>query len=696
MVMVQKMPESVVLQIEKLRNIGIMAHIDAGKTTTTERILFYSGKKHAIGNVDDGNTTTDWMVQERERGITITSAAISFDWKGRRVNLIDTPGHVDFTIEVERSLRVLDGAVAVFDSSAGVEPQSETVWRQASKYKVPRIAFMNKMDKVGADFDMAVRSMIDKLGANPLVIEYPIGSESAFEGVVDIINMRSIKWKDNLGIEIEYSDVPANLKDKAEELRDELMTQLADIDDDVLQMYLEGANVPVEKIKSVIRKGTIDSKFVPVLCGSSFKNRGVQPLMDAIVDYLPSPLDLPPIVGKDPDGKDVVRTPSPDEPFCALAFKIISDPYVGKLTYFRIYSGTIEKGSYIYNPVKRTKERVSRLLLMFADKREDLDYAGPGDIVAGIGLRVTTTGHTLCDEEHPIMLESMEFPDPVISIAVEPETRDEEQKLKDALIRLMDEDPTFRVSVGEENGETILSGMGELHLEIIIDRLKREFNVKTRVGKPEVAYRETISVPVDCEGKYIRQSGGRGQYGHVRVKFEPLERGKGFIFENKIVGGVIPKEYIPAIESGIKEALSSGNLGGYPVVDVKAMLYDGSYHEVDSSEIAFKIAGSLATKEALSKGKPKLMEPIMELEITTPIEYMGDIVADLNSKRAQINGFDTRGNARIIKALIPLGELFGYATTLRSLSQGRGVYTMHFSHYSEVPQNFVDKILKVK
>jgi elongation factor G len=695
MVMVQKMPESV-LQLEKLRNIGIMAHIDAGKTTTTERILFYSGRKHAIGNVDDGNTTTDWMIQERERGITITSASISFDWKGHRVNLIDTPGHVDFTIEVERSLRVLDGAVAVFDSSAGVEPQSETVWRQASKYKVPRIAFMNKMDKMGADFEMSVKSMIDKLGANPLVVEYPIGAESDFSGVIDIVNMRAIRWNDESGTEIEYFDIPENLTDKVEELRDEMITQLADLDDEILQMYLEGEKIPVDKIKSVIRKGTIESKFVPVLCGSSFKNRGVQPLMDAIVDYLPSPMDLPPVVGKDPDGADVVRSPSPDEPFCALAFKIISDPYVGKLTYFRIYSGVIEKGSYIYNPIKRTKERVSRLLLMFADKREDLEYAGPGDIVAGIGLRVTTTGNTLCDEEHPVILEEMTFPAPVISIAVEPQTKDEEQKLKDALIRLMDEDPTFKVSVDEESGETILSGMGELHLEIIIDRLLREFNVKTRVGKPQVAYRETISVPVDAEGKYIRQSGGRGQYGHVRVKFEPLERGQGFVFENKIVGGIIPKEYIPAVESGIREAITSGSLGGYPVVDIKASLYDGSYHEVDSSEIAFKIAGSLATKEALSKGKPKLMEPIMELEITTPTEYMGDIVADLNSKRAQITGFDSRGNARIIKALIPLGELFGYATILRSLSQGRGIYSMRFSHYSEVPQNFVDKILKVK
>ncbi len=692
-----KMPEKEkVLQLEKLRNIGIMAHIDAGKTTTTERILFYSGKKHAMGNVDDGNTTTDWMIQERERGITITSASISFDWKGYRFNLIDTPGHVDFTIEVERSLRVLDGAIAVFDASAGVEPQSETVWRQATKYKVPRIAFMNKMDKMGADFDMSVKSMIDKLGAKPLVIQYPIGAESTFEGVVDIINMRAIRWTDELGTQIEYSEVPSNLLEKVEELRDELITELADIDDEILQMYLEGESIPVEKIKSVIRRGTIESKFFPVLCGSSFRNKGVQPLIDAAVDYLPSPLDLPPVVGKDPDGKDIVRTPSPDEPFSALAFKILSDPYVGKLTYLRIYSGVLEKGSYVYNSTKRTKERISRLLLMFADKREDIDYAGPGDIVACIGLKSTTTGNTLCDENNPIILESLEVPDPVISIAVEPQSKDDEQKLKDALTKLMDEDPTFRVSVDQESGETILAGMGELHLEIIIDRLLREFNVKTQVGKPQVAYRETISVPVDTEGKYIRQSGGRGQYGHVRIKFEPLERGKGFIFENKIVGGIIPKEYIPAVEEGVKEALSAGSLGGYPVVDIKATLYDGSYHEVDSSEIAFKIAGSLATKEALVKGKPKLMEPIMELEITTPTEYMGDVVADLNSKRAQITSFDNRGNARIIKAFVPLGELFGYATVLRSLSQGRAVYTMKFSHYAEVSQSFVDKIIKVK
>ncbi len=690
-----KMPEKV-LQLEKLRNIGIMAHIDAGKTTTTERILFYAGKKHAMGNVDDGNTTTDWMIQERERGITITSASISFDWRGHRFNLIDTPGHVDFTIEVERSLRVLDGAIAVFDASAGVEPQSETVWHQASKYRVPRIAFMNKMDKMGADFDMSVKSMIDKLGAKPLVIQYPIGAESAFEGVVDIINMKAIRWTDELGTQMEYSDVPSNLSEKVEELRDELMTQLADIDDEILQLYLDGENVPIEKIKSVIRRGTIESRFFPVLCGSSFRNKGVQPLIDAAVDYLPSPLDLPPVFGKDPDGKDIIRTPSADESFSALAFKIFSDPYVGKLTYLRVYSGILEKGSYVYNSTKRTKERVSRLLLMFADKREDIDYVGPGDIVACIGLKNTRTGDTLCDEDNPIILESLEVPDPVISIAVEPQSKDDEQKLKDALVRLMDEDPTFRVLIDPESGETILAGMGELHLEIIIDRLLREFNVKTQVGKPQVAYRETISVPVDAEGKYIRQSGGRGQYGHVRVKFEPLERGSGFTFENKIIGGTIPKEYIPAVEDGIKEALSSGSLGGYPVVDIKATLYDGSYHEVDSSEIAFKIAGSLATKEALTKGKPKMMEPIMELEITTPTEYMGDVVADLNSKRAQITSFDNRGNARIIKALVPLGELFGYATILRSLSQGRAVYTMKFSHYSEVPQSFADKIIKVK
>lgn len=695
MVMITKMPEKV-LHLEKLRNIGIMAHIDAGKTTTTERILFYAGKKHAMGNVDDGNTTTDWMVQERERGITITSASISFDWKGHRFNLIDTPGHVDFTIEVERSLRVLDGAIAVFDASAGVEPQSETVWRQASRYRVPRIAFMNKMDKMGADFDMSVKSMIDKLGAKPLVIQYPIGAENAFEGIVDIINMRSIRWADELGVQIEYGEIPPNLLDKAEELRDELLTDLSDIDDEVMQMYLEGETVPIEKIKSVIRKGTIESKFFPVLCGSSFKNKGVQTLIDAAVDYLPSPLDLPPVSGKDMNGEDVIRDPSTDEPFSSLAFKILSDPYVGKLTYLRVYSGILEKGSYVYNSSKGTKERISRLLLMFADKREDLDYAGPGDIVACIGLRNTTTGNTLCDEEKPIVLETLEVPDPVISIAVEPQSKDDEQKLKDGLIKLMDEDPTFRVSVDQESGETILAGMGELHLEIIVDRLLREFNVKTQVGKPQVAYRETISVPVDTEGKYIRQSGGRGQYGHVRVKFEPLDRGKGFVFENKLVGGVIPKEYVPAIEAGIKEALSSGSLGGYPVVDIKATLYDGSYHEVDSSEIAFKIAGSLATKEAFAKGKMRLMEPIMDLEITTPTEYMGDVVADLNSKRAQITGFDNRGNAKIIKALIPLGELFGYATVLRSLSQGRAVYTMKFSHYSEVPQNSVDKIIKVK
>ncbi len=681
------------LLLDKLRNIGIMAHIDAGKTTTTERILFYAGKKHAIGNVDEGNTTTDWMVQEKERGITITSASISFDWKDCRVNLIDTPGHVDFTVEVERALRVLDGAVAVFDAAAGVEPQSETVWRQANKYNVPRLAFMNKMDKMGADFEMSVKSMVDKLAARPLVVQYPIGAESEFEGVIDLIEMKAIKWKDDLGIEMEYEDIPENLREKVEELRDEMLTQLADIDDEILQLYLDGEDVPISKIKEVIRRGTIESKFVPVFCGSAFKNKGVQPLMDAIVDYLPSPLDMPPIKGKTPDGEVVERHPSPDEPFCALAFKIMSDPYVGKLTYFRVYSGKLTKGSYVYNSSKNIKERVARLMFMFADKRQDVDYVTAGDIVAGIGLRATTTGNTLSSEDDPIILESIEFPEPVISIAVEPESKNEESKLEAALTKLMDEDPTFRVSTDKESGDTILSGMGELHLEIIIDRLKREFNVQTRVGRPQVAYRETISVPVDAEGKYIRQSGGRGQYGHVRIRFEPLERGKGIVFENKIIGGVIPREYIPAVEAGVREALMVGTLGGYPVVDVKATLYDGSYHEVDSSEMAFKIAASMAVKEALSKGKPKLMEPIMELEITTPEEYMGDIVADLNSKRAQILGFDTRGNARIIKAYAPLGMLFGFATVLRSLSQGRAIYMMKFSHYDEVPENFADKVL---
>ena len=681
------------LLLDKLRNIGIMAHIDAGKTTTTERILFYSGKKHAIGNVDEGNTTTDWMVQEKERGITITSASISFDWEGYRVNLIDTPGHVDFTVEVERALRVLDGAVAVFDAAAGVEPQSETVWRQANKYDVPRIAFINKMDKMGADFEMSVKSMVDKLGANPIVLQYPIGAEGEFEGVIDLLNMRAIRWTDELGLEMEYAEIPDDLVERAEELKDELITQLANIDDEILQMYLDGEEIPIDKMKSVIRRGTVESKFVPVLCGSAFKNKGVQPLTDAIVDYLPSPLDIPSIKGKTPDGEEVIRHPSPDEPFCALAFKIMSDPYVGKLTYFRVYSGKLSKGSYVYNSSRKIKERVSRLMFMFADKRQDVDYVTAGDIVAGIGMRATTTGDTLSSEDEPVILESIEFPEPVISIAVEPETKNEESKLEAALTRLMDEDPTFRVSTDKESGETILSGMGELHLEIIIDRLKREFNVQTSVGRPQVAYRETITVPVDAEGKYIRQSGGRGQYGHVRIRFEPLERGKGIVFENKIVGGVIPREYISAVEAGVKEALMVGTLGGYPVVDVKARLYDGSYHEVDSSEMAFKIAASMAVKEALSKGKSRLMEPIVEIETTTPEEYMGDIVADLNSKRAQIVGFDTRGNARVIKAYAPLGRLFGYATTLRSLSQGRAIYMMKFSHYAEVPQGSADKVL---
>ncbi len=676
----------------KLRNIGIMAHIDAGKTTTTERILFYSGKKHAIGNVDEGNTTTDWMAQEKERGITITSASISFDWKGHRVNLIDTPGHVDFTVEVERALRVLDGAIAVFDAAAGVEPQSETVWRQADKYNVPRIAFMNKMDKMGADFDMSVESMIKKLGANPLVLQYPIGAENEFEGVIDLLEMKAIRWKDELGLEMEYGEIPEELVEKSEELRDELITKLADIDDEMLQMYLDEEDIPVNKMKKIIRKGTIEEDFVPVFCGSAFKNKGVQPLIDAVVDYLPSPMDMPPVEGWF-NGNKIERHPSPDEPFCALAFKNMADPYVGKLTYFRVYSGKLTKGSYVYNSTKNIKERVSRLMFMFADKRKDVDYVEAGDIVAGIGLRATKTGDTLSSEESPMVLESIVFPEPVISIAIEPENRDAETKLENALTRLVDEDPTLKVSTEEESGETILSGMGELHLEIIIDRLKREFKVPTRVGRPQVAYRETITVPIDTEGKYVRQSGGRGQYGHVRIRFEPLERGQGIVFENKIVGGVIPREYIPAIEAGVREALTSGSLGGYPVIDIKATLYDGSYHEVDSSEMAFKIAASMAVKEGLSKGKPILMEPIMELEITTPEEYMGDIVADLNSKRAQILGIDTRANARIIKAYVPLGEIFGFATILRSLSQGRAIYTMKFSHYSKVIQKFADKVL---
>ena len=685
---------AVYVDLNKLRNIGIMAHIDAGKTTTTERILYYTGRKHILGSVDDGTATMDWMIQEKERGITIVSAATTCMWKNHRINIIDTPGHVDFTIEVERALRVLDGAIAVFDAAAGVEPQSETVWRQADKYSVPRIAFMNKMDKIGADFDMSVKSMVERLGANPIPIQMPMGAEDSFEGVIDLIQMKSIRWLNDDGTEMVYEEIPEKYLAKAEEMREEMLEKIAEIDDDVMMLYLEGEEIPEDLLKKALRKATIENKGTPVLCGSAKMNRGVQPLLDAILDYLPSPLDMPPVKGWDKNGNEAKINPDENEPFTALAFKIQADPYVGKLTFFRVYSGRLEKGSYVYNSSKGKKERISRLIFMHADKREDVEYVRAGDIVAAIGLKDTKTGDTLCDEKRPVILEKMEFPEPVIAIAVEPETKNDQDKLSKALTLLSDEDPSFRAYVDHETGETIISGMGELHLEIIVDRLKREFNTKVRVGKPQVAYRETIQVPAEAEGKYIRQSGGRGQYGHVKMRFEPLELTKTFEFEDRTVGGVIPKEYIPAVEEGVKEATQSGYIAGYPMVGIKAILLDGSYHEVDSSEMAFKIAASMAFKEAIKHAKPVLLEPIMKVEITTPEEYMGNIIADLNSRRAHIDSLETRGHLRIIKALVPLSEMFGYATDLRSLSQGRATHTMVLSHYDKVPEKIAEKILK--
>ncbi len=684
--------------LEKVRNIGIMAHIDAGKTTTTERILYYTGVTYKMGEVHEGTAVMDWMAQEQERGITITSAATTCSWKDHRINIIDTPGHVDFTIEVERALRVLDGAVAVFDAAAGVEPQSETVWRQANKYGVPRIAFMNKMDKLGADFFMSVNSMIERLGANPVPIQIPIGTEENFRGPIDIVKMRAFYFDDEtLGAKFVEDEIPDEYRAQAEEYRDKMLEALADVDENIMEKYLNGEEISEAEIKAALRKGTVELKLTPVICGSAFKNKGVQLLLDAIVDYLPSPLDIPPVKGKTPDGEEAIRKASDDEPFAALAFKVMTDPYVGQLTYLRIYSGVLTAGSYVYNSSKNKKERIGRLLKMHANKREEIKEVRAGDIAAAVGLKYTLTGDTLCDEAHPIILESIEFPEPVISIAIEPKTKADQEKLSQALMKLAQEDPSFRVTYDEETGQTLISGMGELHLEIIVDRLVREFKVGANVGKPQVAYRETIKMPSKAEGKFIRQTGGRGQYGHVVIEIEPLGKGKGFEFVNKIVGGVIPKEYIPAVEKGIKEAMESGVVAGYPVVDVRAVLYDGSYHEVDSSEMAFKIAGSMAFKEAAKKAQPVLLEPIMAVEVVTPEEYMGDVIGDLNSRRGKVQSMEKRGNAQVIKALVPLAEMFGYATDLRSKTQGRATYTMQFSHYEEVPKNIAESIVeKVK
>ncbi len=674
-----------------------MAHIDAGKTTTTERILYYTGVTYKIGEVDEGTAVMDWMVQEQERGITITSAATTCHWKDYRINIIDTPGHVDFTIEVERSLRVLDGAVAVFDAVAGVEPQSETVWRQANKYGVPRIAFMNKMDRVGADFFMSVNSLIERLDANPVPIQIPIGSEEDFRGPIDLVRMKALYFDDEtLGAHYTEEDIPEDLLPKAYEYREKMLEALADIDDTIMEKYLEKADIAVDEIKGALRRGTLEMKLTPVICGSAFRNKGIQLLLDAIVDFLPSPLDIPPVVGK-VLGSDsvIVRHPEDSEPFSAIAFKVMTDPFVGQLTFIRVYSGSLQAGSYVYNSTKDLKERVGRLLKMHANKREEVKEVFAGDIVAVVGLKQTLTGDTLCDEKNPIILESIEFPEPVMSVAIEPKTKADQEKLSQSLAKLAQEDPSFKVSFNEETGQTIISGMGELHLEIIVDRLLREFKVSANVGKPQVAYKETIRAGAKAEGKFIRQTGGRGQYGHVVIEIEPLEAGKGFEFQNRIVGGVVPREYIPAIEKGIKEASDRGILAGYPVVDVKAVLIDGSYHEVDSSEMAFKIAGSMAFKEAAKNARPVLLEPIMNIEIVTPEDYLGDVIGDLNARRGRVQNIERRGNAQVIKAQAPLAEMFGYATSLRSRTQGRATYTMQFSHYDEVPKGVSEGIIAV-
>jgi elongation factor G len=681
--------------LEKTRNIGIMAHIDAGKTTTTERILFYTGVTYKMGEVHEGTAVMDWMVQEQERGITITSAATTCFWKDHRINIIDTPGHVDFTVEVERALRVLDGAVAVFDSVAGVEPQSETVWRQADKYKVPRIAFMNKMDRIGADFFMSVESMVERLGAHPVPVQIPIGAEDRFMGPVDLVRMKAVYYDDEtLGAKFREGEIDAALMPEARKYREKMIEALADLDDSIMEKYLAGQEISEAEIKAALRKGTLKLKITPVICGSSFKNKGVQQLLDAIVDYLPSPTEVPAVEGVDPaTGGKATRKASHEEPFSALAFKVTSDPYVGQLTYLRVYSGILTAGSYVYNSTKDKTERIGRLLKMHANKREELKEVRAGDIAAAVGLRTTLTGDTLCDEKHPVVLESMEFPKPVIAVAIEPKTKADQDKLSQSLAKLGQEDPTFNTAVNEETGQTIISGMGELHLEIIVDRLLREFKVAANVGKPQVAYRETIRAASKGEGRFIRQSGGRGQYGHVLIELEPGEPGKGLEFVNKIVGGAIPKEFISPVEKGIREAMDSGILAGYPVVDVRAVLYDGSYHEVDSSELAFKIAGSMAFRDASKRANPVLLEPIMSVEVVTPEAYMGDVMGDLNARRGKVQSMQRRGSVQVIKALVPLSEMFGYATDLRSRTQGRATYTMQFSHYEGVPKTISDSII---
>ena len=686
------MPRKV--SLEKTRNIGIMAHIDAGKTTTTERILYYTGVNYKLGETHEGTATMDWMEQEQERGITITSAATTCFWKNHRINIIDTPGHVDFTVEVERSLRVLDGSVTVLCAKGGVEPQSETVWRQADHYHVPRMIYVNKMDIMGADFYNVLRMIDERLKCNAVPIQLPIGKESDFRGIVDLVEMNADVYYDEMGKDMRVEEIPADMADLANEYREKLLDAISMFDDEIMEMYLEGQSIPTEKIRAAIRKATIAVEMIPVVCGTSYRNKGVQKLLDAIVDYMPAPTDIPAIRGVNPKtDEEEDRAPSDEEPFSALAFKIMTDPYVGRLSFFRVYSGTLNTGSSVLNSTKSVRERMGRILQMHANHREDIETVYSGDIAAAVGLKNTTTGDTLCDEKHPIILESMEFPEPVIRVAIEPKTKAGQEKMGVALMKLAEEDPTFKTYTDEETGQTIIAGMGELHLEIIVDRLLREFKVEANVGAPQVAYKETITKAVDQDTKYARQSGGKGQYGHVKIHVEPNESGKGYEFVNALVGGAIPKEYVPAVDAGIQGAMLSGVLAGYPVVDVKVTLYDGSYHEVDSSEMAFKIAGSMAFKEACQKAGPTLLEPIMKVCVIVPDEYMGDVIGDLNSRRGQIQGFEARSGAQQIDAFVPLAEMFGYATDLRSRTQGRGQYTMEPSHYIEIPKNIQDKII---
>ncbi|HQC30958.1 MAG TPA: elongation factor G [Acholeplasmataceae bacterium] len=679
--------------LEKTRNIGIMAHIDAGKTTTSERILYHTGKIHKMGETHDGAAQMDWMEQEQERGITITSAATTAYWKGYKINVIDTPGHVDFTVEVSRSLRVLDGAVTVLDAQAGVEPQTETVWRQATDYKVPRIVFVNKMDKIGADFENAIKTIHNRLGVKAYAVQWPIGAENEFSGIIDLITMKAYHYDGGIDEETTEIKIPANLKDKAEEKRTELIEAIADFNEELMIMYLEGEEIPIEMIKETIREATLAVKFFPVFCGTAFKNRGVKKILDGIIDYLPAPTDVEGIVGMRSNGKEVVRHPSDDEPFTALAFKVMTDPYVGKLTFFRVYSGSVKSGSYVRNASKDTRERFGRILLMHANHREEVSEVYAGDIAAVVGLKETTTGNTLCGERDDIILESMIFPEPVIDIAIEPKTKQDQDRMSIALGKLAEEDPTFRTYIDRETGQTIIAGMGELHLDIIVDRLRREFRVDANVAEPQVSYRETITTPATIEGKFVRQSGGRGQYGHVVLEFEP-NPGKGFQFVDKIVGGVVPKEYIPAVQKGLEEAMPNGIIAGYPVLDIKATLIDGSYHDVDSSEMAFKIAASMALKELAQKGNPTILEPIMSVEVVTPNEYVGNVIGDLTSRRGRLDNQEGRGNAVAIKAFVPLSEMFGYATALRSNTQGRANFVMQFAHYEPTPRQITDNIIK--